>query len=698
MAPRWKTLLCWLQTVLLLLPQFAPYHYGFKQKADRAALSLTSVSDLSFAPMDADALKVSNAEKRRCRQWYDSHIRTAERPAYDFTVGGRSLQKHPDDWEIAVGKENAPDARGGKATTVSLRHKKSGLRACVEAVIYEAEAACEWTVYLENEGDGLSPVIRRFYAADCTLETGRTEVLFSRGSAAAADDYELLCSAVSPTRMKFSATCGRTESVLPFFNLCGKAGGAVLSVGWTGQWFTSLRQTAKGVQVRAGQEYFRAPLEPGETVRSPLCSLTFYDGGNALKGFDRFRQMLLHCVYPASLAPMRSYLLANEFCTLNCEELTDRVNAMPAEALESIDAFWMDAGWYTYEKNWYDGVGNWTPDPARFPDGHGPLADAIKAKGKRFLLWYEPERVREGTILFEEGSRHAGWIVQRDDNLLWNLANDEACRYLTDYIASSLQENGVSVYRQDFNFWPLEYWHKADKAFCGGRRGITENHYVTNLYRFLDALCARVPGLIIDNCASGGKRLDQEMCRRSVPLWRSDYNCVPADGTVPADFAEATQAMTSGLSCWLPYSGTMQLTSSAYALRSGLLTHPLITTPDCPADPALEQARRFLTEHCFPLTAGTADKTKTLALQFGSEQRGVAAVYVRAAAPDCFVLRLNGLIPDQIYTLSDPDDPERCFTESGRTLMETGVTLTSREKPAALLLFYGADMPKGGNG
>ncbi len=691
---RWKTLLCWLQALLLLLPQFAVYHYGFKQKADRAAFGLTSVSDFSFAPVNSGALQVSDAERSRCRRWYDSHIRTSTAPAYDLAVGGLSLQNHLRDWAFTVGEERAPDDRGGKGTTVLLRHKRSGLRARVEAVIFEAQAACEWTVYIQNEGSAMSPVISRFLAADCTLESEKTNVFFSRGSASSADDFELLCSAVPPTQMKFSATCGRTESALPFFNLCGKTGGAVFSVGWTGQWFTSLRQTLKGVRIRAGQEYFRAALQPGEEVRSPLCSLTFYDGENALKGFNRFRQMMLQCVYPSSLQPMRSFLLADEFCALNCDELIEQVNSLPEQTLRAVDTFWMDAGWYPYKEGWYDGVGNWTPDPARFPAGLRPLAEAIGAKGKRFLLWYEPERVRAGTALFEAGSGHAGWIIQKDDNLLWNLANDEACRFLTDYIAAPLKENGVSVYRQDFNFWPLEYWHKADKAFCGGRLGITENHYVTNLYRYLDTLRERVPGLIIDNCASGGKRLDQEMCRRSVPLWRSDYNCVPADGSVESDAAEATQAMTSGLSCWLPYSGTMQHTSSCYDSRSGLLTHPLIKSANAPEDPVLEQARAFLAENYFPLTGGGTDRGRTLAMQFGTEKRGVAAVYIRENTPDRFVLRLNGLLPGQLYTLFDADDPALCFSATGRALMETGVTLDTQEKPHAFLLFYGADALK----
>ena len=142
MLPRWKTLLCWLQALLLVIPQFAVYHYGLKQKVDRAAIGLTSVNDVMFAPVEADALQVSDAERSRCRQWYDSHIRTAQNPAYDFTVGGRSLRRHLRDWEINVGEEGVPDDRGGKTTLVALRHKESGLRARVEATIFEAEAAC----------------------------------------------------------------------------------------------------------------------------------------------------------------------------------------------------------------------------------------------------------------------------------------------------------------------------------------------------------------------------------------------------------------------------------------------------------------------------------------------------------------------------------------------------------------------------
>ena len=691
MLLRLKSMLFLLQALLMLISHFSVYDSDFKLRTDRAALKLTGTDDFGFAPISAEALEVSEAEKARCRAWFDANIRTTETPAYDFTVGGKSLRGHLQDWQITLGEESAEGAvrRGGKTTIISLKHKKSDLTAQVEATVYEAFAACEWTIYIKNEGASASPVIKRFYGADCVLDTGRTELYLSRGSSPAADDFTLMKTYVSPTPMVFNANGGRSESWLPYFNLCGASCGAVLAVGWTGQWYTSLQQTSHGVRLQAKQEYFNASLDAGETVRSPLVSLTFYEGDNPLKGFETFRQMEKACVYPAAVRPMKGYVIANEFSTLTCDQLIDRVRAVEPSVLDETDYFWMDAGWYRYNEGWYDGVGNWIPDAARFPETLKPLSDAMAGEGKRFLLWYEPERVREGTFLYEEGMRHDGWIVPMGDNLLWNLANDEACNYLSDCIADSLIENGVSFYRQDFNFTPLKYWQKADKELYGGRTGICENHYVTNLYRYLDTLCARVDGLLIDNCASGGKRLDLEMTRRSVPLWRSDYNCGNADGTVKPDVLEATQSMTYGLSCWLPYSGTNQYYHSQYAVRSAILTHLSVYEPNPGEYAAYDTVRSYMTENYFPLTCGGTDTKRFLAMQFGSQAAGAALIYKREkVSADTYTLRLNGLSPDGTYVLTDTDDPAFSQTASGRELMENGVTLHIAQAPEARIILY----------
>ena len=55
--------------------------------------------------------------------------------------------------------------------------------------------------------------------------------------------------------------------------------------------------------------------------------------------------------------------------------------------------------------------------------------------------------------------------------------------YVENVISDYVTKLNLSVYRQDFNFAPLEYWQNADKNFYDGRTGICENHYVKNLYR-----------------------------------------------------------------------------------------------------------------------------------------------------------------------------------------------------------------------
>ncbi len=82
--------------------------------------------------------------------------------------------------------------------------------------------------------------------------------------------------------------------------------------------------------------------------------------------------------------------------------------------------------------------------------------------------------------------------------------------------------------RIDFNFSPLPFWRENDAQ---DRNGITEIKYINAFYRLWNILPDQFPNLIIDNCASGGRRIDIETLKRSVPLWRSDLVC-PANYSV----------------------------------------------------------------------------------------------------------------------------------------------------------------------
>jgi len=90
---------------------------------------------------------------------------------------------------------------------------------------------------------------------------------------------------------------------------------------------------------------------------------------------------------------------------------------------------------------------------------------------------------------------------------------------------------------------PLPYWQANDPE---DRKGISEIRHVTGYLAYWDELLRRHPGMLIDTCASGGRRNDLETLRRAVPLWRSDYAFEPI----------GHQGMTYGLSFIIPFHGT----------------------------------------------------------------------------------------------------------------------------------------------
>ena len=135
------------------------------------------------------------------------------------------------------------------------------------------------------------------------------------------------------------------------------------------------------------------------------------------------------------------------------------------------------------------------------------------------MVWFEPERVYKGSAW---DNSYPQWMLgDASSNKLYNLADSAALDYLCKYIGDFLEHNDIDYYRQDFNMYAENIWKTHDKE---GREGITENHYIEGLYKYWDYLLNRFPTLLIDNCASGGRRIDYETVLRSAPLWRTDYH------------------------------------------------------------------------------------------------------------------------------------------------------------------------------
>lgn len=646
--------------------------------------------NIKFDTISADEMSLTAEEKDLCLKWFDDNFRSAD-GAYPFTFKIDGEEFNPAEWDKKQEKSDKVYT-GGMTENLVLKNEEKGLEVTVESTVFAENATCQWTVYIKNTGTGNSGVISDFYAIDSALPTGDAQLYYSMGSDTAASDFSLIKKNLSSMKKTFSGTDGKpTEAYLPYFNISGEDYGVILGIGWTGQWEATLAQSNDATDITVKQEHFNAYLLPGEEVRSPLVSLSFYDNANPLKGFNLFRDWIMDCVYPESVTQNHYTVMeiAGPMHTRTSDEIIEILDGIDDSIYEQTDAFWMDAGWYNYNEGWHDGVGNWTVDTSRYDNGISELSGYAANKGLGHVLWYEPERVYPGTEFHKIGSGNEQWLIDvGDENIMWNLANEDAFDYYCEYLLNSMKENGVTVYRQDFNFAPLEYWQKADKEFYDGRTGICENHYVTNLYRYLDYLYENIDGLIIDNCASGGKRLDLEMTYRSIPFWRSDYNC-----DYHSDLFDATQSHTYGISFWLPITGSALYMQDEYAARSDIMPLMLMdfyahTNPDFGF---YHEQRELMAGNYYPLDFGSYDKNKMHAMQFSSDDAlsGTALIYKRANVMKTeYTVKLNGLVTSATYDVYDIDNPEKVYTLTGDELMTDGITIALPEGEKAIILMY----------
>jgi alpha-galactosidase len=196
--------------------------------------------------------------------------------------------------------------------------------------------------------------------------------------------------------------------------------------------------------------------------------------------------------------------------------------------------------------------------------------------------------------------------------------------------------------------------------------------------------------LLIDTCASGGRRNDLETLRRSVPLWRSDYAWEPI----------GQQCQTYGLSFWVPYYGTGVTSDDPYVLRSDMAPFFLMswdmrkTNLDYPRLRRLvQQWRKFAAYYLsdyYPLTHYSPESTVWIAWQFDCPERGegmVQAFRRNESVYEVARLKLHGLEPTAVYTLTNLDVPGT--TEmTGRELAEPGLPIAIKDRPDSAVIVY----------
>lgn len=632
-------------------------------------------------------------------------------PPFSFVYDGNPSAQLLPQWEKSVQTEQT---EAGTRHTLTYRDPGTGLEAKAVCTAYIEAPGVDWTIYFTNTGDADSPVLEHVRALDCVirgLPVDAAPVLHQlQGSTAGATDWLPMSQALSAgTRVPFAAESGRSsKGASPFFACSWPGGGVVTAIGWTGRWDAFVEAGSGAVRIAAGLSALRATLHPGETIRGPRILQVYWTGDDPWRGHNAFRQTMLRYISPRTdgqpVAPPIAHL-STAFYEMDDGDEKDVLSHLESAKGLGFEYFWLDA----YRgRDRFPVIGHYVlplereVDLNRFPHGLAPISRAAHDAGMKFLLWFEPERISPAGLMLRE---HPEWVVMPPPDRMGHggmidLAIAEACDYVTEYLLTAVREYGIDCLRIDNAVDYGVIWSMLDEQEPG-RAGIREVRYVEGLYRMWDTLLAENPQLFIDNCASGGQRIDLETCARSIPLWRTDGTITPL---MERNFNEAAirnQVMTGGLSRYLPFHTSGQMGATPYLFRSGF--NAGISFAEDIRDPAYprdllaqgiaegKRLRKYYLGDFYALSDVTTNPKDWLVLQYHrpAEQDGMVMAFRRHESPfAAYECELRDIESGAEYevTLSHDYVPSQPIRMSGAELAAFHAEV--RERPGSLIVEY----------
>ncbi len=612
--------------------------------------------------------------------------------------------------ERSVSKQETED---GTVWDITVTDTESGLRFVTTVTLFKESNGLEFATVLYGPESGNSPVISEFSSVELNLpilekvhaSSGEHIVLSTaRGcqTTGVDDDYDfgqLDYVLAEGEKQSFAPFGGRSSGYgWPYFEVAGDECGAILAIGWTGQWKADFTSVSDSVNVQIGQENFRAYLTEGERIITPTLTVLLYEGTTD-DAINDWRQMYLNYYTPENV-------LAEDFSFPISFDV--ELNDTSADWIRSIDESfdgiplcgWMDAGWYgepMSRSQWHSHAGNWYPLPDYGTEEMQNISSALHEKGCRFVLWIEPERAQWGTETMEMypelfSRPDVFHMIRPDDSgmtetnaggYLLRLDTEEGYQWILDLISNAITEYGVDIYRQDFNMSPLEYWLYIDGE---DRVGITEAKYIENLWRLMDELLETFPDLVIDNCASGGRRLDIGMMQRCISLFRTDYSCT--DTCNPSGYQYHTQSINR----WIPLSsaGLWGDLNDRYNAISTLSVGQIVSPTQYNKyviDLTLANQKYFYGDF-YTLLKPTYDFTSHQAWEFYDRDSDSARVTLiaRPETPEGeLTVKLKGLNADQVYKVTVYGTDTTVAEGTGEELMTAGISYHLTPRTAVLL-------------
>lgn len=282
---------------------------------------------------------------------------------------------------------------------------------------------------------------------------------------------------------------------------------------WAGSWQMEAVRSGDTLTLTGGladreSGHWIKKLAPGKTLSSPRALLACSDQGldDVCQRLTRMQEADMPQLEEEENLP----LIFNEWCTSwgnpteeNVLETADRLATLPVRYLV------IDAGWSVRPGGTFAQCnGDWIINPVKFPNGLKPVTDAIRAKGMIPGIWFEFEICTPESNAWNETEHHLhkdGRILQVGTRRFWNLRDPWVQDFLYERMIRLLKDNNFGYLKVDYNDTIGMGCDHPDSIGEGLRL------HIIAVQDFFRRLQKEVPGLVIENCSSGGHRLEPSM-------------------------------------------------------------------------------------------------------------------------------------------------------------------------------------------
>lgn len=309
-------------------------------------------------------------------------------------------------------------------------------------------------------------------------------------------------------------------------------------------------------------------IAPGERFASPAAWVTTVQGD-----LDDLCARLVKMQLPAAEAAPASEqalpVICNEWCTSwgdprheNLVALADRLQGSGVKYLV------IDAGWYKGDEGvWHLGQGDWIANHHLFPHGLASTAQAIRERGLIPGIWFEMEVVGNQSPRFEADQAHFltrdGIPITASGRRFWDFRDPWVINYLSEKVIGQLQEAGLGYIKVDYN--------ETIGLGCDGAESLGEGlcQHLLGVQNFFRKMRAELPDLVIENCSSGGHRLEPSFMGLTSMASFSDAHETKDIPVIAANLHRLIQPRQSQI--WAVLHASDSLQRLVYLLTGGFL-------------------------------------------------------------------------------------------------------------------------------